>query len=122
MTDAQIQTLVAEYKRLEKLLEREQARADSRSVEIRYLESRMASIETKFQQADVLWELLCMSQDTLPFSELAPERPRVITTETGAEFLRLCDRQDRGELEILSVSRGVGAQWTVEVWYPKCQP
>ena len=60
-----------------------------------------------------------MSQDTLPFSELAPERPRLLTCDTSAEFLELCNRAERGELEILSVSRGVGAAWIVEVWYDK---
>lgn len=56
-----------------------------------------------------------MSQDTL-FSELAPERPRIVTTENSAEFLSLCDRQDRGELEIESVSVGDGkGQWVVAV-------
>lgn len=54
------------------------------------------------------------------FAQLSRERPRQIVTETSAEFLDLCRRQDAGELEILSVSRGTtNGQWTVEVWYPK---
>jgi len=52
MTDTQLQTLADEYTRLEKMLDREKARANVNLTEIRYLEDRMARIELKFQQAD----------------------------------------------------------------------
>ena len=57
------------------------------------------------------------TQEALRFDDLARERPRLITTESHEEFMELCSRQDRGELEILSVIRGEGASWIVEVWY-----
>lgn len=54
-----------------------------------------------------------MSQDTFRFESLAPERPRQIVTENGAEFFELCERQD---IEIESVSVGkTPAEWIVAV-------
>ena len=53
MTYAQLQSLADEYKRLAKLLEREQSKPIMSIADIGYYEQRMARIETQFQQADV---------------------------------------------------------------------
>ncbi len=46
------------------------------------------------------------------FDQLSRERPREIVTESA----------DRGEIEILSVSRGkTNGEWVCEVWYSKGQ-
>ncbi len=58
MTDAQIEALAAEYKRLENLIEREQSKANMNIADIHYYEDKMAAIETQFQKADLdiaLW-------------------------------------------------------------------
>jgi hypothetical protein len=60
------------------------------------------------------------AQPDFVFSELAPERPRVVTTESHDEFMSLCARQDRGELVIESLSVGkTPATWIAVVrWKP----
>ena len=54
----------------------------------------------------------------LQFDQLSKVRPRKIVCENSAEFFDLCRRATRGDLDILSVSRGEGnGQWIVNVWY-----
>jgi len=53
MTQAKIQSLAEEYKRLEKLLVQERSKRDGSLAEAGYLETRMAKIELQFQQANV---------------------------------------------------------------------
>jgi len=53
MTDAKIQSLAAEYKRLAKLLEQEQSKPVVSMADVNFYEQGMARIEAKFNAADV---------------------------------------------------------------------
>lgn len=64
---------------------------------------------------------LKLTQPELSFEASAP-KPHQIVTQSGDEFLELCERADRGELVIESVSVGrTPAEWVATVRYPEAE-